>query len=204
MVKNKIANKQRIFVDMDGVLAIFIPGKSIEELCQPGYFKDLPPCLGMVKAIQQLLDSPVFEIYTLSHYLCPQALSDKQTWLDRHLPTLQREHRIFVPYGDSKCEYIPDGYRPDDVLLDDFSPNLRLWSSHGIAIKVLNGMNWSKKTWGGHVVSALADEKIIATAIYAIATAEKANGICTNQLYHDPENEKDGNGHSVNHEEAPL
>lgn len=196
MVKNKITNKQRIFVDMDGVLAIFIPGKSIEELCQPGYFKDLPPCLGMVKAIQQLLDSPMFEIYTLSHYLCPQALSDKQTWLDRHLPTLQREHRIFVPYGDSKCEYIPYGYRPDDVLLDDFSPNLRLWSSHGISIKVLNGLNWSKKTWRGHVISGLADEKIIATAIYAIIEAEKTKVICMNQMFPSTENEKDGNGNA--------
>lgn len=186
MVKNKIANKQRIFVDMDGVLAIFIPGKSIEELCQPGYFKDLPPCMGMVKAIQQLLDSPMFEIYTLSHYLCQQALSDKQAWMDQYLPSLQPEHRIFVPYGDSKCEYIPNGYRPDDVLLDDFSPNLRLWSSHGIAIKVLNGLNWSKKTWSGHVVSALADEKLIATAIYAIATAEKIKTTCTHQLFPEP------------------
>lgn len=183
MDKYKTNDKQRIFIDMDGVLAEFKLGKSIEELCEPGYFKSLAPCMGMVKAVHQLLTLPTLDVYILSHYLCQQALSDKQAWLDQYLPILQPEHQIFVPYGDSKCKYIPDGYRPDDVLLDDFSSNLRLWSSHGIAIKVLNGLNWTKKTWSGHVISGLADEKIIATSIYAIATAEKTKTTCTNQLF---------------------
>lgn len=162
--------KQRIFCDMDGVLAEFNEGASLEELFSPGYFRYLPPLNNMVEAIRLLTNDPDVEIFVLSHVLTEQAAADKSEWLAKHLPEIKNEHQIFVPYGGIKSEHISDGILTSDVLLDDFTQNLRLWS--GIAIKVLNGINFRKKTWKGHIVLGLSEPNTIATAIRAISKYE--------------------------------
>lgn len=163
--------KQRIFVDMDGVLATFLPDASLEDLFTPGYFRYLPPMRNVVQAVNDLNRYPIFEVFILSHVLSEQAQADKDAWLDDYLPSMDKEHRIYVPYGTEKSLYIPGGIINTDVLIDDFTQNLQKWPA--ISIKLLNGINWSKKSWTGHVVSALADEKTIATALCAISKFEK-------------------------------
>ena len=164
--------KKRIFCDMDGTLAVFNLNASLEDLFTAGYFRRLSSMPQMVAAARELASYPNFEFYVLSHYLNEQALEDKNRWLDEHL-TISASNRIFVPYGESKCSYIPNGYRTDDVLLDDFSPNLHRWNDHGVGIKVLNGINWNHKTWCGHVINGLADAGIIVAAVSGIAYVSK-------------------------------
>ena len=162
--------KQRIFCDMDGVLAVFNESASLEELFSPGYFRHLPPINNMVEALWQLSLHSDFEVFVLSHVLSEQAAIDKSEWLDEYIPEIDQEHRIFVPYGSRKSEYIPDGILITDVLLDDFTQNLRQWE--GIPIKILNGINFSKKTWQGHIVSGLSQPHTIAIAIRGICQYE--------------------------------
>lgn len=162
--------KQRIFCDLDGVIAAFNTNASLEDLFTPGYFFKLPPMPQMVNAIKELAKDPDFDVYILSHVLSTQAASDKAAWLNQYLPELNSRH-IFVPYGSSKNDFIQGGVLYSDVLLDDFTPNLKAWD--GIPIKVLNGINFTNKTWSGHMVLGLADWPIITTAIRALSSYEK-------------------------------
>lgn len=161
--------RQRLFVDMDGTLTEFLPQKSTEPLYQKGYFYRLPPHGNVVAAVKELiLWHPEIEVFSLSAYLVdsPYALEEKNAWIDRYLPELDRPHRIFVPNGSDKKEWI-GGAREDDVLLDDFTQNLLRWQPFR-GIKLINAINHTKGTWQGervyyhHTPSELAQEILYA------------------------------------------
>ena len=141
---------QRLFVDMDGTLTEFLPQASMAPLYEKGYFRNLPPHVGVVQAIRSLiLDHPEVEVYILSAYLTdsPYALDEKNAWVDAYLPQLDAAHRLFVPNGSDKRACIRD-LRANDVLLDDYTKNLLRWQpSRGI--KLINAINHTKKTWTG-------------------------------------------------------
>lgn len=142
--------KQRLFVDMDGTLATFIPVDRLETLYEKGYFLNLQPLNNVVMAIKEIIkNNPDIEVYILSAYLSdsPYALDEKNQWLDKYLPEINKEHRIFPPCGTDKKEYIPNGIRATDCLLDDYTHNLTLWQPPARGIKLLNGINNTKGTW---------------------------------------------------------
>ncbi len=145
--------RQRLFVDMDGTLTEFLPQKSTEPLYQKGYFYHLPPQDNVVAAVRDLtLRHPEIEVFILSAYLVdsPYALAEKNAWVDRYLPEIDRPHRIFVPNGSDKKEWI-GGMRKDDVLLDDYTQNLLRWQPLR-GIKLINAINHTRRTWQGEVV----------------------------------------------------
>ena len=122
-------NKTRLFVDMDGTLAVFRPVNKLETLYEKGYFLNLPPHRNVVAGIQSLLQDAEFEnieVFILSAVLSDSkyALEEKNAWLDKHLPEIDMEHRIFPPCGENKRDYIPGGIKDDDFLLDDYTRNL--------------------------------------------------------------------------------
>ena len=59
---------RRIFIDMDGVLAVFDPDKSLEEVAMPGYFRNLAPMQNVVAAVKNIIInySEDYEVYSLS------------------------------------------------------------------------------------------------------------------------------------------
>ena len=147
-MKKSFTCKQRLFVDMDGTLTEFLPQESMAPLYVKGYFRNLPPHVRVVEAIRYLLRAhPEIEVYILSAYLTDSvyALAEKQAWVDTYLPELDAQHRIFVPNGSDKRSCIDD-IREDDVLLDDYTKNLLRWQPSR-AIKLINAINHSKKTW---------------------------------------------------------
>ena len=86
----------------------------------------------------------------LSAYLAdsPYALKEKQEWLKQYLPWVDAGHCLFMPCGESKAEYVPEGIRITDYLLDDYTKNLREWAAAGgTGIKLLNGINNTQNTW---------------------------------------------------------
>jgi 5'(3')-deoxyribonucleotidase len=140
---------QRLFVDMDGTLAVFQPVDKLETLYEQGYFFDLKPNSNVVNAIRDIASRHQVEVFILSSVLSDSeyALDEKNAWLDKYLPEITRDHRIFPPCGQDKKDYIPDGIRRSDYLLDDYTANLILWQPPARGIKLLNGINHSSGTW---------------------------------------------------------
>lgn len=139
-----MGNKKRIFIDMDGVLCEYNTGAELSDLEKAGYFANLRPCRKMVKAVRHLLSSRRAEVYILSAVLsqcAERSREEKNQWLDRYLPEIGADHRIFTLCGESKAEAV-HGIKKSDVLCDDHSPNLQEWiRSGGSGVKILNGIN---------------------------------------------------------------
>lgn len=142
--------KKRLFIDMDGTLAVFNPVNTLEKLYEPGYFKDLEPIQSVLEAVKIIKrQAPEIEVNILSAYLSdsPYALDEKNAWLDRYLPEIGMENRIFPPCGADKKVYIPGGAHETDYLLDDYTYNLQQWEPPAHGIKLLNGINHTRGTW---------------------------------------------------------
>lgn len=145
-----MAEKQRLFVDMDGTLAVFQRVDRLEALYEYGYFANLPPIENVIQAVKLIIKNhPEIDVHILSAYLTdsPYALIEKQQWLDQYLPEIDAAHRIFTPCGQDKKEFIPGGIRGSDFLLDDYTHNLCLWQPPARGIKLLNGINHTNGTW---------------------------------------------------------
>ncbi len=157
-------NKIKIYVDMDGCVAKWA-NVSIEDTFQPGYFLNREPDRPLIDAILHLTKE--FDVEILSAvYTETTAKMEKEKWLQIHgLGTIPA---TFVPYGKNKADYIHhDGM---SFLIDDYSVNLRQWSSEPdhVGIKYLNGINSTKGTWDGFAVSHKMSPYYIARTIKGI------------------------------------
>lgn len=162
----------RLFVDMDGTLAAFRKVTALEELYERGYFSGLRPQENVVTAIRRLARDPSVQVYVLSAVLFDShyALDEKNSWLDRYLPELGREQRIFVPCGESKALYISSYLCPEDILLDDYTVNLEDWRMHGgTGVKLLNGINHTRRSWDGARLSKARLPGQLADALLTVA-----------------------------------
>lgn len=141
----------RLFIDMDGTLAEWKNIKSNDELYQKGYYESLQPNEYILKETKKLIEEGR-NVFILSSFLSDSnyALKEKNNWLDKYLPELPKERRIFVPYGECKYKYIPNKITSLDYLIDDYTKNLLDWKSvGGTGIKFLNGINHLKGVWQG-------------------------------------------------------
>lgn len=154
----------RLFVDMDGTIAKW-NNVAFEDLYQHGYYKNLEPDSAILDEVKMLIELNI-DVYILSAYLPDiyddntgelikksYALQDKQEWIEKYLPEINKDNVIFVPYGTNKAEYLKENYSPvyeDDYLLDDYTNNLNEWEGYGgTGIKYRNGINGTKGTWKG-------------------------------------------------------
>lgn len=146
-----ITDRQRLFVDMDGTLAEFKTVDTLETLYEKDYFINLNPNENVLGAIKQLIADNDIDVYILSAYLTDSryALEEKNAWLDKYLPELPQEKRLFVPCGTDKSVAVPGLIRPDDYLLDDYTKNLSEWEPPARGIKLINGINHTNGTWQG-------------------------------------------------------
>ena len=142
---------RRIFVDMDGTLAEWKENESTDVLYEKGYYENLKPNEFLLQVIKGLVKKGE-DIYILSSFLndSKYALEEKNNWLDKYLPELSKDKRIFIKYGDNKALFAPNGVSKFDYLIDDYTRNLFEWKdAGGIAIKFLNGINNKSKQWQG-------------------------------------------------------
>lgn len=140
---------KRLFVDMDGTLAVFKKVDTMEILYEKGYFLNLVPLHNVVDAIRLIIDDNEVEVNILSAYLTDSAyaLEEKHKWLDKHLPELPVSNRLFIPCGMDKKEIINGKLGTTDYLLDDYTHNLTLWQPPARGIKLLNGINHTNESW---------------------------------------------------------
>jgi len=142
--------KKRVFIDMDGVLCEYRTGVDVSEMEQDGYFAGLAPRQDMIEAVNNLIASGTADVFILSSVLPAsqvQATLEKNGWLDRFLPAVDAAHRFFPVCGTDKAEAA--GVRGAlDILCDDYSHNLQLWTAAGgSAIKILNEVNGKSGTF---------------------------------------------------------
>ncbi len=162
---------KRLFVDIDGTLAEFKNVDTIEKLYEPHYFERLKPNKNVVEAINNIIQNhPEIEVYILSAVLSDSkyALYEKKNWIKEYLPEIPESRCIFPPCGSDKKNFIPDGIRSDDFLLDDYSLNLNSWEPPARGIKLLNGINGNNGTWDKTCVSYLNDSDLLSEKICSI------------------------------------
>lgn len=162
-------NKVRLFVDMDGTLCKWKSSKKFEDLLEEGFFLDMEENQTVVEAVKDVIRTrgDEIEVFVLSAALAESryAISEKNAWLDRHIPEIPTSHRVFSICGTPKLLSVPNGARATDVLLDDYTKNLLEWGTVARGVKLCNGINDTRGTWTGPRVYASTKGSALATAI---------------------------------------
>ena len=164
----------RLFVDMDGTLTRFLPQASLNDLYQKGYFLNLPPQENVVEAVKIIVkEHPEIEVFALTAFLADSgyAYMEKKAWLDAVLPQIDAAHRIFVPNGSDKKQYVRN-FSEMDVLLDDHTPNLNRWAP-ARGIKLINDINNKNGSWKGEKVSYDEEPRALAEKIVDFVVLKK-------------------------------
>ncbi len=173
--ENQIGKGKRLFVDMDGTLAEFKTVDTLEKLYEKGYFLNLAPHLNVISAIKLFqITHPDVEVFILSAYLTDShfALEEKKQWCDRYIPEIDKAHRIFLPCGEQKANYIEGGVDENDYLLDDYTVNLNEWEPPARAIKLLNNINGTKGTWKKNRIAYDRPSPVMAECIWRVMNGE--------------------------------
>lgn len=137
-----MGKEKAIYVDMDGVLAIWNSNASQEEVAERGYFLNRDADYPIVAAVH-LLKQAGFDIKVLSAAYTVRACWEKRQWLN-HVG-LSAVEAVFVPYGERKADYVEED---DAILIDDFGKELAEWK--GIPVKFYNGINGKGGTKYSH------------------------------------------------------
>ena len=184
MSEDNSKSKKRLFIDMDGTLARFHDDildaeghVQLEKMYEPDFFKNLKPFRNVVEGIQLIIEkfSDKVEFYIISSATLgnpPGFVEQKNAWLDKFLPEIDAEHRLYPEIGTNKTKIIPGELTINDYLLDDYNKNLKEFEKAcGQSIKLVNNINHmglgryggsAGALWGGPIVNYADEAKKIA------------------------------------------
>lgn len=163
-----------IYFDMDGVLVKY--DRSAYQGQEPlftvkggRYFRKLEPDERAVRAFQLLSqrEQPLRILSSLTNIgsIFLEQYADKKAWIAEHLPGFENED-TFIPAITNKrniAEFmLKRKLTINDVLIDDYNPNLDEWRNNGgLAIKYLNGIN-SADSFSGPIIDLdMTPEQIV-------------------------------------------
>ncbi len=170
--------QKRLLVDLDGTLARFHDEVNyLERMFEKGFFGSLEPFENMVEGIRLFIqNNPDVQVYSCSAQI--QSLycqEEKDAWLDRYLPEISKENRIYTEMGRSKAEYLPGGCTKENFLLDDYNRGLhKFLFDGGSAIKCHNNINQKGRgdhggergyMWAGPMIHANDPPELIAAEL---------------------------------------
>jgi 5'(3')-deoxyribonucleotidase len=145
--------KQKVFVDMDGVLANF--GKKVNEIMSDptipiyfkkhpdeidGVFRDLEPLQEAFESVVKLHKSNKYDLFiaTTAPWKNPSSFSDKRIWIKKHFGDIF-EKKMFITH---RKDLLLGDYLIDDRLANgakDFKGQL-----------IHFGWNYESKTWNDY------------------------------------------------------
>ena len=139
-----------VYVDMDGVQAIYGAGDTVEKMSEVGYFRNRPVQENVVDFIKLLSADKCFNVSILSAVFDDNhSGKEKMLWLKEN--GLEKINVIFTPCGSCKGEYVnSEGL---NILIDDYTKNLFEWEKQGknyLGIKFDNGINGRIGNWKRH------------------------------------------------------
>lgn len=155
-----LQERVKIYIDMDGTVARFHDENLyLERMFEKGFFRDLKPFENAVSAIKELVKDNTSEIFILSATVNSCSLEEKQEWLDRYLPEIDKEHRIFTSLNVPKSEAIGHKLTDKSILIDDYNKNLMEWEkAGGTSVKAKNNINHKGlhgELWSGKLIDVV-------------------------------------------------
>lgn len=139
--------KINIYVDMDGVQAVYGDGDTVEKMSEVGYFRNRPVQKNVIDFIKKISADERFYVAILSAVFDDDhSKEEKKQWLIEN--GLGGVDTIFTPCGACKADYIKTVGL--NILIDDYSKNLLEWENQGkgfMGIKFDNGINGNIGKW---------------------------------------------------------
>lgn len=139
--------KINIYVDMDGVQAVYGVGDSVEKMSEVGYFRNRPAQENVIEFIKKISADERFNVAILSAVFDDDhSKEEKKQWLIEN--GLGGVDVIFTPCGACKADYVETSGL--NILIDDYSKNLIEWENQGKnfrGIKFDNGINGNTGKW---------------------------------------------------------
>ena len=137
--------------------------ENIEEVTgKEGFFKNLEPLpfLDEINKLAALCPENIFIISACVEtvYCVPEKIS----WLKKYLPNASKENVIFTRLGEDKAriarEKLNHGLTKYDLLIDDYSENLKKWkAAGGTAIKFKNSFNTANPEKYKYIISNFSE-----------------------------------------------
>lgn len=174
--------KIHLYIDMDGCLAKW-QNVSIETLYKKGYFASLDPDEKLIRVLQRADETfkDSVEERICSHYLTGTAAGEeKREWLHRFARHIEDRNVVLVPYTEDKDTYVTNDGSVVNVLIDDYTQNLKKWEAAGnVAIKYMNGINGTKGTWKGLRLDGNMDEESMYLSLAGMLLAlQRGGSVC--------------------------
>lgn len=148
--------KINIYVDMDGVQAVYGTNDTVEKMSEVGYFRNRPVQKNVIDFIKMLSADGRLNVAILSAVFDDNhSREEKKQWLMNN--GLGGVEAIFTPCGVCKADYVKASGL--NILIDDYTKNLLEWENQGenfLGIKFDNGINGNNGKWknyGGLVLN---------------------------------------------------
>lgn len=116
----KIEGAKSIYVDMDGVIAMYEVGKAYG-------FDKKRPLMSNIKVLEEISKLPNTKMHILSICIKDSQIKEKNDWLDKNASFFKKENRHIlsketyksITSGDLKLNYLKNNLKDTTILIDD-------------------------------------------------------------------------------------